>query len=273
MNIDRRKRSRAFTLVEVVLAILIISAIMTVLLYFYQRSVEVRQNVLTEVEFLSVSRMLMEQVTSELRSARTIEDQFIGLDGSSNSISFVTTAIPPATRWIVNSNEAVALPPLSDLRRVTYRLLAGTNLFDVRGLDRTEEMLTGSAFTAGTNSTEFLNAMNASGTNAVSELETNLLGTNDVQLIRPPLTDRIKRLQFRYWNGTNWLDSWSRLDLPTGVEITLGATPAPPESVPTTETAVADDLPPDISRRVVYLPNSVPAANKVAGPPQPADLF
>ena len=42
------RRCRAFTLVEVVLAILIISAIITVLLYFYQRAVEVRQTVLDE---------------------------------------------------------------------------------------------------------------------------------------------------------------------------------------------------------------------------------
>ena len=131
--------ARAFTLVEVILAILIISAIMSVLLYFYQRAVEVRQNVLQEAEFLAVSRMFMEQVTTELRSARVIEDQFIGLDGSSNSITFVATSIPLTARWIINTNEPVMLPPVSDLKRVTYRLLTGTNAFDVRGVDRTEE--------------------------------------------------------------------------------------------------------------------------------------
>src|SRR5262249_33239003 len=107
------RKSNAFTLVEVILAILIISAIMTVLLYFYQRSVEVRQNVLEEAEFLSVSRMFMEQLTTELRSARTVEDQFIGLEGSSNSVTFVTTSIPVTTRWITSTNDAVVLPPVT----------------------------------------------------------------------------------------------------------------------------------------------------------------
>jgi type II secretory pathway pseudopilin PulG len=264
MRIARKSLAGAFTLVEVILAILIISAIMTVLLYFYQRSVEVRQNVLEEAEFLSVSRMLMEQLTSELRSARIVEDQFIGLEGSSNSVAFVTTSIPGTARWITSTNDAVILPPVTDLKRITYRLLVGTNAFDIRGLDRTEELLTGAAFTAGTNSTEFVNA---AGTNVLSETDTNLLSTNDVQLIRRPLTDRIKTLQFRYWGGTNWLDSWTRLELPTGVEITLGKDPAPPESVAsTTESAVPEESSPDIFRRVVYLPNSVPAANKVSAP-------
>jgi hypothetical protein len=237
---------------------------MTVLLYFYQRSVEVRQNVLEEAEFLSVSRMLMEQLTTELRGARVVEDQFVGFDGSSNAISFVTTTIPQTTRWIVSTNEAIALPPATDLKRVSYRLLSGTNVIDVRGVDRTEEMLTGAAFTSlvATNSTDYTNAVS---TNAMSEIDTNLLGTNDVQLVRRPLTERIKLLQFRYWGGTNWFDSWNRLELPIGVEITIGADPAPPESgsaVPLTETATAEDLPPNVFRRVVYLPNSIPAGNK-----------
>jgi type II secretory pathway pseudopilin PulG len=262
------RKFHAFTLVEVILAILIISAIMTVLLYFYQRSVEVRQNVLEEAEFLSVSRMLMEQVTSELRGARIVEDQFIGLEGSSNSVTFVTTSIPVTARWITSTNDAVVLPPVTDLKRVTYRLLTGTNVFDIRGIDRTEEWLTAAAFTAGTNSTEFVNA---AGTNVVSETDPNLFSTNDVQLIRRPLTDRVKTLQFRYWGGTNWLDSWSRLELPDGVEITIGKDPTTPESTTiSTESAVPEELSPDVFRRVVYLSNRVPVANKVL-PSDPAD--
>ena len=42
-------KRRAFTLVEVVLAILIISGIMTVLLYFYHRAAQVRQAALEQV--------------------------------------------------------------------------------------------------------------------------------------------------------------------------------------------------------------------------------
>src|SRR5688500_5469790 len=105
------KLRRAFTLVEVVLAILIISGIMTVLLYFYQRAAHVREAALQEAEFLSTTRMFLEQLSSELRTARIVEDQFIGLEGTSNSLSFVCTSVPQMARWITSTNEMVVLPP------------------------------------------------------------------------------------------------------------------------------------------------------------------
>src|SRR5688572_13706474 len=125
------KRTKdAFTLVEVVLAILIISGIMTVLLYFYHRAAQVRQAALEQAELLSTTRMFLEQLSSELRTARVVDDQFIGLEGSSNSIQFVCTSVPQMARWITSTNEAVALPPTTDLKRISYRLLGGTNIFE-----------------------------------------------------------------------------------------------------------------------------------------------
>jgi len=258
-----RALRRAFTLVEVVLAILIISAIITVLLFFYQRSVEVRQTILHEAEYLSIGRMFLEQVTSDLRSARLVEDQFIGLEGTSNSITFVCTSIPQTARWIVSTNEAIPLAPATDLKRVTYRLVIGTNVTDIRGVDRVQEPLTSGAFTAGTNSTEFVSAN--------AERDSNLVTTNDVASTRPPLTARIKHLNFRYWGGTNWLDNWSKMELPGGVEISIGPDPVAVEASP--QPAAADEPALDLFRRVVYLPNSVPPANKVLRDPEPEEAF
>ena len=111
-----RARRAAFTLVEVILAIIIISGIMVVLLYFYQRTAETRENALREAEFISTARMVLEQLSSELRTARIVQDRFLGLDGTSNSISFVCTALPSTTRWIIGTNESVVLPPATDLK-------------------------------------------------------------------------------------------------------------------------------------------------------------
>jgi type II secretory pathway pseudopilin PulG len=255
-------RRAAFTLVEVVLAILIISGIMTVLLYFYHRSVQVRQAALEETEFLSTSRMLLEQISTELRTARAVEDQFIAMEGTSNTISFVCTSIPQMSRWIVSTNETVALPPATDLKRVTYRLLSETNLFARNGIDRAEELLLGGAFTAGTNATEFVSPAD---TNLTAEADTNLLTTN--QLARTPtlLTERLHFLNFRYWAGTNWIDSWSGMDLPSGVEVTVGRDPMPPE-------ASAEGYPFEFFRRVIYLPNSTHPSN-VVHVPQPEEAI
>jgi prepilin-type N-terminal cleavage/methylation domain-containing protein len=260
------QKRRAFTLVEVILAILIISAIMTVLLYFYQRSAEVRQTVIQEVEFLSVSRMFMEQISSELRSARPVEDQFIGLEGNSNSISFVCTSIPQMARWIVSSNEPITLPPSTDLKRVSYSmLLGGTNALAARGLDRSEELLLGGQ-------TLSSNALESPVSTNLADLRPSVTGTNistnELQATRLPLTDRIRFLQFRYWEGTNWVDTWNRLELPSGVEITVGREPMPAETA--APVSSSDDsngspeqpYPYEVFRRVVYLPNSKSPGNQ-----------
>jgi len=253
MTSNSAKTRAAFTLVEVVLAILIISGIMTVLLYFYHRSAQVRQAALEETEFLSTSRMLLEQITMELRTARVAEDQFIGLEGSSNSISFVCTSIPQMARWIVSTNESVVLPPATDLKRVSYRLLSGTNILDRKGIDRAEELLHGAAFTAGTNATEFVNTAE---TNLTGEAETNFFTTNQIARMPPLLTERVQFLGFRYWAGTNWTDSWSGMDLPTGVEVTVARDPMPVD-------AAAEEYPFEVFRRVIYLPNSTHPSNVV----------
>lgn len=245
--------ARAFTLVEVILAILIISGIMTVLLYFYQRTAQVRQSALDEAQFLSESRMFLDQLSSELRAARLVPDQFVGFEGASNSLNFVCTSIPQMARWILSTNETVVLPPSTDLKRVTYSLLGGTNLLAVRGLDRTEELLLGAGFTASTNATEFVDP--AENTNDMIEADL-LLATNLVALARPPLTERIQYLRFRYWDGTQWWDNWSGMELPSGVEISLGHEPMPPDS--------AEEYPYDLLRRVVFVPGSTHPDNKIA---------
>ena len=256
------RRRSAFTLVEVVLAILIISGIMTVLLYFYHRAAMVRQAALEEAEFLSTTRMFLEQISSELRTAQVVADQFIGLEGSSNEITFVCTSVPQMARWIVSTNETVALPPTTDLKRVSYRLVGGTNALEVRGLDRKEELLLGSAFTSGTNATEFLDFGNTNATNVIADAPVG--GTNQLVAVRRPLTDKIQHLQFRYWAGTNWVDSWGGLDLPAGIEVTVAKDAVPEEAVANAggTAAVSGGAGAtggevvEIFRRVIYLPLS-----------------
>lgn len=245
-----KPRAHAFTLVEVILAILIISGIMTVLLYFYHRAAQVRQATLEEAEFLSTTRMFLDQLSSELRTARIVGDQFIGLEGTSNSLSFVCTSVPQMARWITSTNESINLPPATDLKRVTYRLLGGTNSFELRGLDRKEELLLGAAFSTGTNATEFVELPETNLTESTDASATNLV------VRRPPLTDKIQHLQFRYWEGTNWVESWSALSLPAGIEVMVGKDPAPEESS-------AEPYPFEIFRRVIYLPNSDHPGNAV----------
>lgn len=252
-------RRVAFTLVEVILAILIISGIMVVLLYFYQRTAEVRRIAMEEAEFTSTSRMFFEQLTAELRAARPGTDGRAGVEGSSNSISIITAALPPFTRWIVSTNEPVALAPSTDLKSVFYAVALGTNRFVARGVERIERLV---------------------GAAAIQSFETNidLAMTNAEPLLSEPpaadqmseprplprgplLTDQIRYLRFRYWSGTEWLDAWSGYDLPSGVEITAGRDPLPADAEP-------NRYPYEVFRRVVHLPNSEPPLNRVGATPE-----
>ena len=251
-----RARRAAFTLVEVILAIIIISGIMVVLLYFYQRTAETRENALREAEFISTARMVLEQLSSELRTARIVQDRFLGLDGTSNSISFVCTALPSTTRWIIGTNESVVLPAATDLKRVHYGLLGTLDASLVAGLERSEFLLTAAPAEPEPVPTDPL----VDSTPLPGSASTNYLNaTNSATFAGPLLTDKIRFVQFRYWDGSAWSESWGGMDLPTGVEVSLGQQPMPLEMAESGE----EGYPFELFRRVIFLPNSTHPANRV----------
>ena len=255
MRTTRHFRERAFTLVEVVLAILIICGIMTVLLYFYQRAAEVRQTTLEETEFISVGRLLMEQITSELRTARVVEEQFLALDGSSNSIRFVCTTLPAITRWLVDTNDPSPGAGATDLKEVYYGLATGTNVAQVLGIERREKPVLAPLLTGyETNLVETTNEagffLETPSTNAPSPYL-----TNSAVALTQPLTTKVKFLQFRYWDGAEWVESWSGLELPAGVEISIGREAMPEENQ-------LEGYPYELFRRVVFIPQGIHPANR-----------
>lgn len=254
MKLASRTFRSAFTLVEVVLAILIIVGILTVVLYFYQQAAEVRKRVLEETEFITTARMFMEQLAGELRTAQKVENQFAGLEGSSNWISFVTTSIPYTPRWIIRTNESAVTIPTTDLKRIEYNLPFTTNRSELLSLSRSEKLLGGASLVE-TNTPISTNEPPAEPPTFLSA-ENNDPPTNVVMTASgPPLTDRIQYLKFRYWSGVEWVDSWSSLDLPRGVEVSIGPATMPMDA--TTE------YPFEVFRRVIFLPRSAHPGNEV----------
>jgi len=244
--------------VEVVLAILIISGIMVVLLYFYQRTAEVRRIAIEEAEFTSTSRMLFEQLTAELRAARPGADGRAGVEGSSNSITIVTAGLAPFTRWIVSTNEPIMVQPSTDLKSVSYRLSVGTNRWEVRGLERLEQLLVSASIQS------FDTNIDLTLTNSEPVLS-EVSSTEEPLALRPTargplLTDKVRYLRFRYWSGSEWVQGWTSYDLPAGVEITAGQLPLPAD-------AEAETYPFEVFRRVVHLPQSEPPQNRVVVEP------
>src|ERR1041384_5134752 len=77
------RRARAFTLVEVILAIVIALGILVVLLYFYQQATNLRAQAILETERIASARLLMDRITSELSSSQS-EGALEGLVGGPN---------------------------------------------------------------------------------------------------------------------------------------------------------------------------------------------
>lgn len=215
----RIPRSSAFTLLEVVLAILIAIAILVAALAFHQQATTLRGQLLEESERLAAVRQVMDRLSADLRVA-PVHDQ-IGFTGDSNSLRFVTTGLPL---------QPGALG--SDLKRVNYRATfsgEGTNVA-VSGLLRTEEP-----------------AVELIASPLAPALATIAGDTNAPTTATEPLTEAIRFLSFRFWDGTAWLDNWGGGAPPSGVEVSLGFEPLPADTT-------LDLYRGEIFRRVIFLP-------------------
>lgn len=227
----RRNCTRAFTLVEVILAISIAIGILVVALYFQSQATNLRTQILDESDRISAIRLVMDRLTSELRNAFA-QPQY-GFTGDATSLRFVTADAPPRTAWAVGSSTRPAAPR-ADLRLVSYGLgktLEGTNEVTT-GLTRTDQPLVEKPESRST----FAASAPPDSTNAPAR------GPE-------PMTDAIRFLRIWYWDGQGWSATWDSSQLPRGIEITLGADPLPGE-------AALADYPGELFRRVIYLPTS-----------------
>src|SRR5205085_11151267 len=96
---NKLRSSAAFTLIEVVLAIVIAVGMLVVVLFFYQQAADLRTQLLQETEHLSVARLLMDRITGELRTTRRhvfFQGAFIG---ESDFLQFIKTDIPSRAAW------------------------------------------------------------------------------------------------------------------------------------------------------------------------------
>ena len=228
--LDRSRRARAFTLVEVILAISIAIGILVVALYFYSQATNLRAQLLEESDRISSIRLVMDRLTSELRNA--FAQPQTGFHGDATSLQFVTTEAP--SRASSAASTVRSGTPRTDLRLVSYGLskaLDGTNEV-ATGLTRTEQPL-----------------VEKPATTTAFSSSTTPDATNGPARILEPMTDSIRLLRIWYWDGYGWSATWKSDQLPRGVEITLGADPLP-------EDVSISDYRGELFRRVIYLPTS-----------------
>jgi len=148
------------------------------------------------------------------------------------------------------------------LKWVSYSLGSaneGTNS-KASGLVRSEEPCIEAVISAGLKRVDHVDGESEGKTNAPPTLAPE------------PVSEAIRFVHFRYWDGTSWAESWSGRQLPLGVEVTL-ANEAPEqasasEGEPIRKSATAStsspraapaERPKGFFRRVIYLPAGVVA--------------
>ena len=217
------RRGGAFTLLEVILAVTLVVGLLATVLAFYRNAAAAYDRIIAQARFVASERAIMDRMTNDLRTGLIYQLFQSGMQGQSDQLQLMTASLPGATVWVERSGTEDPLPPEQDLQKVVYRLRVvedeqGNPV--IVGLERTcQKILSARVVEEGQNVAVVL------------------------------LSDGIKFLNFRYYNGTEWLTSWGGSSLPQGVEITLGTQPLPPDVDPA-------DYPFEKYQRVVSIPGA-----------------
>jgi prepilin-type N-terminal cleavage/methylation domain-containing protein len=203
----RSQKNRAFTLIEVLLAITIAAGLLFVAISFYQRATELRTQLIDESERLSAIRLVTDRLTGDLRTAFAEPRQ--GFYGGPDFLQFVHAGSPSP----LNITDGA-------LKLVTYSVVTNSAPGDsnsvVIGFNRISTPVI-----------EFPKAnTNASALSFNGGMDPAATVTN--RFIEP-LTRAIRFVRFRYFDGSAWRETWEGVDLPVGVEVSFGMEPFPPE--------------------------------------------
>src|SRR5579863_4982804 len=136
--IPRRRldRTAAFTLVEIILAIGLATALLLIALTFYGQAADMRAQILRESERFAIMRLVVDRLAGDLRAAQPHAGPGNEFTGDATSMHFIKealTSLPP--------DAAPGESEPTDLVQITLTTVTGTNGTNgaVTGLDRVEE--------------------------------------------------------------------------------------------------------------------------------------
>lgn len=200
---------RAFTLVEVVLAVGIATAMLGVVLFFYHQAERFRSGVAAEFERLAAVRQVMQRLVLELGC---LVPEAGPLRGEAGQIEFVFAqgggwahgdAGLRRVRYLLPEAEDPESPPPS-LQRTETPVALGAGDSESSGAELPPDAADGVV--------TFGELLEAGRTNVPVEPGVSVL-------------TGLRRFQLRYWDGSGWVQRWSAPEPPLAVEVTLGFDP------------------------------------------------
>jgi type II secretory pathway component PulJ len=215
---------------EVILALSLSLGLVAGILALYRHATNIRYRVTQHTEMVVAERVTMDRITNELRGAMVYPFLNFGMEGSDRRIQFITAKLPGPSVWAVRKSTEDPIPPETDLELVGYRLRGFRNESGecvIHGLMRTSQKI-----------------LAAPTAEEGKEIKTVLL------------TPHIRFLDFRYFDGNEWVSEWTEGGLPLAVEITMGH-----EQLP--EDMEAEDYAEHFEtfRRVVHVPGGQSSAS------------
>ena len=254
----RQRRRTAFTLLEVLLAVVIATGLLSTAMYFYQKSSRFRSDLILETERIASARLILNRMSTELRSTLHHPVRNIGFKGGSNWVEFLKTEIPSEASWAMSTeNISSSAYPEAGYRLIRYEL-AMKNVIDT-GLDNAanREMIENLNLDNNSDGAPGGDFPSLKQGDAIDRTERRLLtakaSTNSLATVRIEpvrITDQLKYMQLRYLNNGNWAENWGGPNPPAGIEISLGIDPL-------SVTNLLEEYTNHVYRRIVRIPTSI----------------
>tara|TARA_B100000519_G_scaffold42297_1_gene32698 strand:+ start:350 stop:1201 length:852 start_codon:yes stop_codon:yes gene_type:complete len=254
----RQRRRTAFTLLEVLLAVVIATGLLSTAMYFYQKSSRFRSDLILETERIASARLILNRMSTELRSTLHHPVRNIGFKGGSNWVEFLKTEIPSEASWAMSTEiSSSSAYPEAGYRLIRYEL-AMKNVIDT-GLDNAanREMIENLNLDNNSDGAPGGDFPSLKQGDAIDRTERRLLtakaSTNSLATVRIEpvrITDQLKYMQLRYLNNGNWAENWGGPNPPAGIEISLGIDPL-------SVTNLLEEYTNHVYRRIVRIPTSI----------------
>ena len=265
----RLRFAAAFTILEVMLAIVIATGLLATAMYYYQQAARFRNDLLEETERIGSARLILDRLSTELRCSLYHPARSVGAKGGTDWIEFLKSSVPSQASWRVQTESESPAYPETGYRLIRYELLKkpllNGSLDNEANQQMVEQMTSQTVRRSGDTNDVLASLMQGDAINRIERrLLTAKVSTNDIVVVRIDpvrITDQLKYLKFRYLNGSAWVDTWPGPQLPLGVEGSLGIEPM-------SATNLLEEYTNHVFRRVVPIPSSAAlraAANSNGG--------
>ncbi|NLX05443.1 MAG: hypothetical protein GXY33_09890 [Phycisphaerae bacterium] len=225
------RTTRAFTLLEAMLAVSVIILIIGAVYSFYTYSLRLVEAGNRHLQESLVARTVLQQVASEIRSIPGLGTHFGPvLRGEHDRILFISTVNPSRLVFFPRDFMESTVAVEHDLRRVEYRL-AESDEEEVLGLRRSELRVLLAPTVEETGDEELAAGEASESVDAAAEVSVDEVMDNVEVAEEQIVAEDIRYLEFQFYNGLGWSSQWEADVLPRAIRIVVGFSEVPEEAL------------------------------------------